>query len=124
MIWKRRGKRSRPPIAGGAGWIGVDLDGTLAEYNGSIATIGPPVTLMMRRVRAWLSEGRVVKIMTARAADRNQVRMIRDWCRKNDLPPLEVTDRKDFHMTELWDDRAVQVEHNTGKPILWLNDLR
>lgn len=121
----RRLFRKRPTaLQSGGSWIGVDLDGTLAEYHGSIATIGKPVELMMRRVRAWIREGRVVKIVTARASDARQVRMIQKWLKENDLPRLAVTDRKDFGMLELWDDRAVQVETNTGKPTMWLNDLR
>ena len=37
------------------GWIGVDLDGTLAEYHGwqGIEHIGEPIPKMMARVRRW-----------------------------------------------------------------------
>lgn len=50
------------------GWIGVDLDGTLAgSGTGQGARIGKPVGPMMRRVRRWLSEGREVRIFTPRA---------------------------------------------------------
>lgn len=38
-----------------SGWIGVDLDGTLALYKGwSGGTIGEPVPLMAARVKDWL----------------------------------------------------------------------
>ena len=30
---------------------------------------------------------------------------------------LPVTNVKDWHMLELWDDRAVQVEPNTGRRV-------
>jgi hypothetical protein len=30
---------------------------------------------------------------------------------------LEVTNVKDLHMVELWDDRCVQVVSNTGEPV-------
>jgi hypothetical protein len=30
---------------------------------------------------------------------------------------LKITNVKDRFMVELWDDRAVQVEHNTGKVV-------
>jgi hypothetical protein len=33
------------------------------------------------------------------------------------LPDLEVTNVKDLHMIELWDDRCVQVTTNLGEPI-------
>lgn len=42
-----------------ASWVGVDLDGTLAEYGGwqGAESIGPPVEPMLERVKEWLSEG-------------------------------------------------------------------
>ena len=38
----------------GSGWIGVDLDGTLAEYHGWKGSehIGPPIPLMVERVKS------------------------------------------------------------------------
>lgn len=117
MSWLRQLKKKR-------GWIGVDLDGTLAEYNGSTAEIGQPLKPMLDRVKEWIKDGHTVKIVTARAGKSGQGEMIRQWCLDNDLPPLDVTDRKDFEMIELWDDRAIQVEHNTGRPMLWRNHAR
>lgn len=51
-----------------SGWIGVDLDGTLAHYSGwqGIDHIGAPIAPMVERVKRWLAEGRSVKIFTAR----------------------------------------------------------
>ena len=51
-----------------SGWIGVDLDGTLAEYGGWKGPdhIGPPVPKMLERVKSWIAEGRDVRIFTAR----------------------------------------------------------
>lgn len=100
-------------------WIGVDLDGTLAEYDGwkGIEHIGPPVEKMAQRVRAWLALGRKVKIFTARVCHgdaQGAAPHIRAWCERHFGVPLEVTCEKDFAMTELWDDRAVQVHENTG----------
>ena len=110
-----------------SGWIGVDLDGTLAHYDGwrGIEHIGAPIPAMMERVRAWLAQGREVRIFTARAynpggdPERNEaVGHIQRWLIENGLTvdgkPLAVTNIKDFGMVELWDDRAVQVEINTG----------
>ncbi|HEV7674386.1 MAG TPA: hypothetical protein VGQ12_07640 [Candidatus Angelobacter sp.] len=50
------------------GWIGVDLDGTLAHYAGwkGPEHIGEPIMPMVERVKGWLAEGKTVKIFTAR----------------------------------------------------------
>lgn len=102
-------------------WWGVDLDATLAEYNGwkGIEHVGAPVPAMLERVKRWLSWGRTVKIFTARVScaepERSEaIKHIQDWCERHGLPRLEVTNVKDFGMIELWDDRCVQVEPNTG----------
>lgn len=97
-------------------WIGVDLDGTLAEATPwkGMSHIGPAVPLMLRRVRLWLEKGARVKIVTARAGDPEGLKATQAWLKANGLPDLEVTDRKDFGMIELWDDRAIQVVQNRG----------
>jgi hypothetical protein len=53
------------------GWVGVDLDGTLAKYDAWLGPteIGPPVKPMVARVKKWLAEGRDVRIFTARVAE-------------------------------------------------------
>lgn len=110
------------------GWIavdliGVDLDGTLAEYHGwkNDAEIGKPITLMVNRVKNWLKQGLMVKIFTARisvdAGKEETIKQIKAWCKQHIGQELEVTNVKDFTMMELWDDRARQVEKNTGKYI-------
>jgi hypothetical protein len=98
------------------GWIGVDLDGTLAHYDGwkGVEHIGEPVPVMVRRVHNLISEGWTVKIVTARGADIENHTIIHAWLLKHGLPILEVTDRKDFMMKWLWDDRAIAVMSNTG----------
>lgn len=109
------------------GWIGVDLDGTLAHYDGwkGVANIGEPVPAMMARVRRWLAEGREVRIFTARvcvqrlpdsdgSGDEARVH-IEAWLEKHGLGGLPITNIKDLAMDELWDDRVVQVEPNTGR---------
>jgi hypothetical protein len=52
------------------GWIGVDLDGTLAFHGEWLGHtyIGKPVPLMLDRVKQWLSQGTEVRIVTARVA--------------------------------------------------------
>ena len=102
------------------GWIGVDLDGTIAEYGEWIGPnhIGNPVPLMVDRVKAWIKSGWTVKIVTARVyreGPRSKVReAIDSWCLEHIGQVLEVTCEKDYDMVELWDDRAVQVVKNTG----------
>lgn len=100
-------------------WVGVDLDGTLAHWDGwkGIEHIGEPIQPMMARVNAWVSEGITVKIFTARASLPEQIPYIHDWLEKHGLPRLEVTNIKDFEMVELWDDRCIQVVPNTGMPL-------
>lgn len=111
------------------GWIGVDLDGTLAHYDGwnGIDHIGAPILPMVDRVKRWLTSGKTVKIFTARIHGHNvpvigggvqdATTPIEKWCEKHLGVVLEITNVKDFGMIELWDDRAVQVEMNTGIPV-------
>lgn len=120
------------------GWIGVDLDGTLARYDGwkGVDHIGEPIPAMVERVKTWLAQGREVRIFTARVAPRpvegglkldleslkaaakhtiDAMVPIQVWCVKVFGRPLPVTYKKDYDMVELWDDRAVCVERNTGR---------
>jgi hypothetical protein len=109
------------------GWIGVDLDGTLAVYEGwqGIASIGDPIPLMVQRVKEWLAQGREVRIFTARVGPGSRkadelpatIRAIEEWCLRHIGAQLPVTCTKDFGMSELWDDRAVQVVPNTGERV-------
>lgn len=111
------------------GWIGVGLDCTLAEYTSwkGADHIGPPVHLMCARVRGWVLRGYDVRIFTARVShDGSEKRIqeaeiareaIKQWCLKHVGVILPVTNVKDYAMIELWDDRCVQVEPNTGVPL-------
>lgn len=108
----------------GKGWIGVDLDGTLAHYETwrGIDHVGEPIALMVERVRRWLDEGHEVRILTARVSSAYEDRgaaagHIQDWTEKHIGVRLAVTCEKDFNMVELWDDRAVTVEMNTGRAL-------
>lgn len=99
-------------------WIGVDLDGTLAEVGrNNLGSIGKPIPAMWRRVNSWLDDDDYdydVKIFTARAGDDNEEQKIRKWLTDNQLPNLEITNIKDRYMIEIWDDKAVRVERNSG----------
>lgn len=99
------------------GWVGVDLDGTLAFYDSWRGEdhIGQPIPLMQARVREWLDAGLNVRIVTARVANGpHQVALIKGWCLVHLGRELEVTNVKDFGMVALYDDRAVAIEPNTG----------
>lgn len=117
------------------GWIGVDLDGTLARYDGWVSEehIGEPIPAMLAKVKAWRAEGIDVRIFTARVdggeaavamgnaegekfRDVDRIRgFIERWCMEHVGEVLPVTNRKDYGMVELWDDRAVRVVANTGE---------
>lgn len=99
-----------------SGWIGVDLDGTLVEYGGDWAPdkIGKPIPSMIARVKEWLAAGIEVRIFTARANEFISKTTVEWWAENTFGKKLVVTATKDYAMIELWDDRAVQVEANTG----------
>lgn len=110
----------------GPGWIGVDLDGTLAHYDGwrGVDHVGDPVPAMLERVKRWLAEGRDVRIFTARAASARSfeehevtISTIIAWCERHLGRALPITALKDIGMAELWDDRVVAVEPNTGRAL-------
>lgn len=108
-----------------SGWIGVDLDGTIAKYDHwrGIEHVGAPVPLMLDRVKKWINEGKTVKIFTARVSVPDEmleevVAPIHEWCVKHGLPKLEVTCKKDFGMIELYDDRCYRVIMNTGEIVV------
>lgn len=109
------------------GWIGIDLDGTLAEYHGWKGGdhIGKPVPGAMDFVRWLLEQGWEVRIFTARAGPQtggaqdivHGIQAVRAWCMKHLGQELRVTAEKDFGMVWLYDDRCTQVIPNLGKPV-------
>lgn len=113
-------------MSGVGGWIGVDLDRTLAHYDQwrGTAHIGDPIAPMVERVKRWLADGNTVKVFTARVhghgmpivggGTEDAITPIQDWCERHIGQRLEVTNKKDFGMIELWDDIAIQVTPNTG----------
>lgn len=111
------------------GWIGVDLDGTLAYHDKWVGAkhIGDPIAPMVERVKIWLAEDKYdVKIMTARVCPNRfdfgdtveeMEQIIGDWCEKHIGVRLPCTATKDYLMVQLWDDRCVQVVPNTGERV-------
>lgn len=102
-------------------WIGVDLDGVLAHYDGwkGIKHIGEPIPETIKRVKRLLEDGMKVKVFTARACEGEEaIKHIKKWLiEAAGLPELEVTNAKDFNMVSLWDDRCVQFVKNAGVPL-------
>ena len=103
-------------------WIGVDLDGTLAYYDEfrGLDHIGEPIPLMVDRVKKWLEDGKDVRIVTARASGKDvdsNKKYIEDWLEEHIGQVLSITCEKDKNMTELWDDRAIQLIKNTGERV-------
>lgn len=81
-------------------WIGFDLDGTFAlydEWKGE-EVIGEPIPDVVRRLLRLYDDGFRVKIFTARASSPKAVAAIKKWLKSNNLPDLEVTDRKDYYI--------------------------
>lgn len=99
------------------GWYAFDFDKTIAYYDTDhgMAHTGKPIEgKALTRLRTYIKEGKKVKIFTARARDPIGVKAIEKWCVKNLGRKLEVTNEKDEHMIELYDDKASHVEENTG----------
>ena len=114
-----------------SGWIGVGFDGTLAKTcpHDRADAIGEALQPMLRRVRHWIRSGRTVKIVTPRAGDAFQEHSIRQWCLRQRLPELAITDRIDEKMIAFWDARSVGVLPDLGYPVLprpltWWQRLR
>lgn len=115
-------------------WYGFDLDYCAAEGHSPYRSdvIGEPVPAMIELMRKMISDGKRVKIFTARVCETGQKSpwsnavanaeyaekqhsLIDDWCFKHLGMHLEATSIKDFLCEEIYDDRAWRVEKNTGK---------
>lgn len=106
-------------MTGAHGWVGVDLDGTLAMYDQwrGHHHIGEPIAAMVTLVKGFLLEGKDVRIFTARAFSPapGGIAAIEAWCLEHLGRVLPVTCVKDYGMIRLYDDRAVAIEANTGR---------
>jgi len=97
-------------------WHAIDLDETLAKGPVlDLNKIGPPVPSMLDKVKTWLDKGEEVRIFTARASSPECIPLIEEWCKTHIGRILPITNVKDYGMIDLYDDRAVQVEKNTGR---------
>ena len=77
---------------------------------------------MVKQVKKWLAEGQEVRIFTSRVNPyhrrieaRRARRAIEAWSKRYLGQVLPITHEKDWDMDLLFDDRACQVERNTGK---------
>jgi hypothetical protein len=104
---------STSPRSTGGGWIGVDLDGTLAHYDHYRGEefVGEPIDPMVKRVRKWIAEGKDVRLFTARKPHP----AVKKWMQDHLGKVLKITNTKDQHMQVLYDDRVVQVKRNKGE---------
>jgi hypothetical protein len=110
-------------------WIGVDLDGTLAHFGcdwpHDYKLIGEPIPAMVERTKRWIADGEDVRIFTARmdcfhpifgkVPAENVRRPIEEWCLKHLGKVLPITNRKDYWCKAIYDDRAHNVETDTGR---------
>lgn len=115
---KKLGWNSNPiHEANNTGFIGVDFDGTLSHYEGykNGGELGKPIQPILDKVKQALDSGIRVKIFTARASKKQDRERIKSWCKKYIGQELPVTNIKEPAMIAQFDDRAVQVEKNTGK---------
>ena len=97
--------------------IAVDLDGTLAQYDGwkGDDVIGDPIPAMVSRLKEEESEGATIVIFTTRGDVPERREPVEKWLEKHGLPAWEVTNEKRSGYTEMWDDRARRVKKNTGR---------
>ena len=107
-------------------WIGVDIDGTLAKYEGwkGWDHIGDPIPETVKKVNTWLNKGIKVCIFTARTSEVSRARnnitfeqmkeVIDNWCEKNLGFKLPIKKEKDCWMLGAIDDSIVQMDKNTG----------
>lgn len=104
-------------------WVGVDLDGTLAEFHGwtGITDIGEPIPAMVERVKRLYAEGKNIRILTARVGPPSTLaevcafqHALDVWCFKYIGTTFPATHQKDFNMVEFYDDRCKQVVMNKG----------
>jgi FMN phosphatase YigB (HAD superfamily) len=97
------------------GWIGFDFDGTLATHESGQQSLGEPIAPMVELAKQYLAGGYEIRIVTARASHPFWPSQIKEWCHKHLGAVVEVTDKKDWGMLLLYDDRAIAVEPNTGR---------
>lgn len=104
--------------------IAVDLDGTLAHYDGwkGITHIGRPIESVVAAMKEAKEDGAEIWIFTARVSSEGDghhaAHYILDWLKMIDFVADGITATKHKFFTEFWDDRAIQVIRNTGEFVI------
>lgn len=125
------------------GWVGFDFDRTLAVYHHHMyPALGDPIPGIVDLAKRILGHGYEIRLVTARVCDVLLYRyeqgdrspeVIRDQEQRKSLGEwlfsvfgmvITVTNRKDFKMICLYDDRAKEVVPNTGALVGGEFDLR
>ena len=104
------------------GYIGVDLDGTIARYDGwkGASHIGAPLEPLVSQIKDGLARGIEYRIVTARVCSGNSAaaesrKAIAAWCLEVLGRELPMQAEKTYDMIRLLDDRASRVQFNTGR---------
>lgn len=104
--------------------IAVDLDGTLAHYDGwkGVTHIGRPIESVVAAMKEAKEDGADIWIFTARVSSEEDghhaAHYILDWLKMIDFVADGITAIKHKFFTEFWDDRAIQVIRNTGEFVI------
>lgn len=104
--------------------IAVDLDGTLAHYDGwkGIEHIGHVIPEVANAISDAQKSGAEVWLFTARVSDPDDHNLASDaiakWLVENKINVSGITAVKHKFFTEFWDDRAIQVIKNKGMFVL------
>ena len=107
--------------------IAVDLDGTLAHYDGwkGVGHIGAIIPSVANAILLAKKEGADIWIFTARVSDPKDAEEagnnIVKYLTENGIPFDGLTAIKHKFFSEFWDDRAIQVIKNQG--LFVLNEL-
>lgn len=102
-------------------WLAVDLDGTLAHYDGwkGIGNIGDPIKGIAEAIKARREAGWGIAIFTARVSEQHEQEAAEEsiwaWLDHHGIEVDGITCIKHKHFIEFWDDRAIQVIKNTGE---------
>lgn len=89
-------------------WYGFDFDGTLSKGRE-----GKEPTLMVYALRDCLNHGYKCKIFTARVGLKNK-NVVRRFLKAQNLPQLEITNKKDKYLITIVDNRAIGVVRDEG----------
>ena len=99
-----------------------DLDGTIAEYNGWDKAdghrIGNPIPAIIKVIKDLRAKGERCVIFSARATVPEARSYIEAYCLEHIGEILPMQNTKTLDIVQIWDDRAISVQHNTGK---WLD---